>query len=63
MRKKNDVVGGTETVQGEDLEGKTYDELGQCGSSANFLLALLTKESGSLIWVEKEKKAKKNTPS
>ncbi len=53
MRKKNNVVCGTETVQAEDLEDKTYDEPGQCGSSANILLALSTKESGSLVRVEK----------
>jgi hypothetical protein len=29
MRKKNDVVGGTEMAQVEDLEKKTYEELGQ----------------------------------
>ncbi len=45
MRKKNDVVGGTEMAQAEDLEKKTYEEPGQRGSSANFLSALSTKES------------------
>jgi hypothetical protein len=63
MRKKNNVVGGTETAQAEDLEKKTYEEPGQCGSSANFLSGLSTKESCSLVRVEKEKKAKENTPS
>jgi hypothetical protein len=64
MRKKNNVIGGTaETAQVEDMEEKTYDEPGQRRSSANFLSALSTKESGGLVRVEKEKKAKKNTPS
>jgi hypothetical protein len=57
MRKKNNVVGGTETAQAEDLEKKTHEELGQ------FLSALSTKESCGLVRVEKEKKAKENTPS
>jgi hypothetical protein len=42
---------------------KTYEEPGQRGSSANFLLALSTKESCGLVRVEKEKKAKENSPS
>ncbi len=63
MRKKNDVVSGTETAQAEDLEKKTYEEPGQFRSSANFLSALLTKESCGLVRVEKEKKVKENTPS
>ncbi len=63
MRKKNNFVGGTETAQVEDLEEKTYAEPGQRGSSANFLLALSTKESDGHVRVEKEKKAKKITPS
>jgi hypothetical protein len=63
MTKKNNVVGGTETAQAEDLEKKTYEKPGQCRSSANYLSALLTKESWGLVRVEKEKKAKENTPS
>jgi hypothetical protein len=51
MRKKNGVIGGTETVQAEDMEKKTYGEPGQCRSSANFLSALLTKELCGLIRV------------
>ncbi len=63
MRKKNNVVGGTETAQAANLEKKNYEEPGQRGSSANFLLALLTKGSCGLVRVEKEKKVKENTPS
>jgi hypothetical protein len=63
MRKKNNIVGGTEMAQAEDLEKKTYEEPGQRGSSANFLSDLSTKESCGLVRVEKEKKAKENAPS